>query len=367
MDLLKDSEDQKMGEPSAPAGFPDLHDASLSQSSEDQQALMRIQGSWNEHGDTWSSDMKAKILRRLPDVRTTEINKCTPSKHKLYSVEFDFASWVLLRCIYPDQEFPVLKALLVAKHPDIDPYSYVGPDLAKMRKPAMKSWLKGEEAASGSLKTSKPEARLITDEKCGVPEPPGCKPTNLPHPGYSRPFMHYVYDVEFCIGKIRIDTQEGIFFFVKSMKSKLRKAFKKCKFTSHKGSKGMAEGHAASEKIPVLDFKYLESSEFGSSVNDLIPGLSDEQFEELKAYICKMAVTANHPHGSEMQDMHAATGKKIKDMESKIKDGLAKNEKQMCALASELRATIEIAHLEKEALNKLMGTISSPEKVIMSP
>jgi hypothetical protein len=132
-----------MGEPSTPstpAGFPDLHDVSLSQSSEDQQALMRIQGSWNEHGDTWSRDMKEKILHHLPDVRTTEINKDTPSKHKLYSVEFDFATWVLLRCIYPDQKLPILKALIVAKHPDINPYSFAGPDLTKMREAAKKSW-----------------------------------------------------------------------------------------------------------------------------------------------------------------------------------------------------------------------------------
>ncbi|KAM0253799.1 hypothetical protein ACHAP5_000377 [Fusarium lateritium] len=334
MDPLKNSEDQKMGEPGAPAGFPDFHDASLSQSPKDQQALMRIRGSWNEHGDTWSSDMKAKILRHLPDVRTTEINECTPSKHKLYSVEFDFASWVLLRCIYPDQELPVLKALLVAKHPDVDPYGFAGPDLTKMRKPAMKSWLKEEEAASGSPKTSKSEACLFTDEKPGAPEPLRCKPTNISYPNYPRPLMHYVYDVEFCIGKIRTDTQEGIFIFVKSLKSKLRKALKTCKLTSHKSPKspkGMAEGHAAPEKNPIMDFKYLESSEFGSSVNDLPPGLSDELFEELKAFICDMA----------------ATGEKIKDMESKITESKIMN-----------------AHLKKD-LDKLERRLSSLEKIIM--
>lgn len=181
--------------------------------------------------------------------------------------------------------------------------------------------------------------------------------------------MHYVYDVEFCVGKLMLRTRSGTFMYVESLKSKLGKAIKKCTRTSYKNPKGMAVGHAASEKNPMLDFKFLESSEFAPSVNDSAPGLSDEQFEELKAYICKMAATANYRLGGKMDNMHAWTESKIKDMETKIKNESAESGKQLSVLASEvseLRAMIKAVHREKKVMDELEGRIISLEKCIMS-
>jgi hypothetical protein len=184
--------------------------------------------------------------------------------------------------------------------------------------------------------------------------------------------MHYVYDVQFCYGKFMLHVRSGTFMYVESLKSKLSKAIKKCKGTNHKNPKGMAEGHAASEKNPMPDFEFQESWKFAPSVNDSAPGLSDGQFEELKAYIRSMAATANYRVRNEMhdvQDMHAATGKKIKDMETKINNGSAKSGKQLSALASEvseLRAMIKAVHREKKVMDELEERIISLEKYIMS-
>lgn len=390
-----------MGEPappSTPGGFPNLQDASLSQSSEDQQALMRIQDAWNEHGDTWSSEMKEKILHHLPDVQTTEINKDTPSKHKLYAVEFDFASWVLLRCIYPDQALPVLKALIVAKHPDIQPDSLVGPDLAKMRKPVKKSCQQKKGAVgelhSGAFELSQlanvplassnntglSEAQLVSntvkyifdiantsfpckafDKKRGVVVPARCEPSRGPYPRF---FMHYVYDVKFFILKTKAQIQEAIFLIKKSLKSKLSKVINKYKHINLKDPKGMAGGHAASEKTLMMDVKFLESLESGSFVNDSAPGLSGKQSQELKGYTSKMAV-ANHLLDNEMHDKHVATSKKINFMMADIKSDLAKAKKQQKDLESEvaeLRAMIKALRQESKVLHELKGKTTSLDK-----
>lgn len=397
----KSKNQQKMGEPAAPStpgNFPDLQDASLSQSSEDQQALMRIQGAWNEHGDTWSSDTKEKILHHLPDVQTTEINKDTPSKHKLYAVEFDFASWVLLQCIYPDQALPILKALIVAKHPDIQPDSLAGPDLAKMRKPAKKSCQQKKDAVgelhSGAFELSQlanlllatshntglSESQLVSntvkyifdiantslpckafDEKRGAAGPLRSEPSRGPYP---RLPMHYVYDVVFFIRKTKAQIQEAIFQIKKSLKSKLSKVINKCKHINLKNPKGMAGGHAASEESPMLDVKFLESLESGSLVNDSAPGLSGKQSQELKGYTGKMAV-ADHLLVNEMHDMSVATGKKIKFMMADIKSDLAKAKKQQKALESEvaeLRAMTKALRRESKVLYELKGKTTSLDK-----
>ncbi|KIL95932.1 hypothetical protein FAVG1_00670 [Fusarium avenaceum] len=364
MSTPKDSDAQKMGEPAAPStpgGFPDLQDASLSQSSEDQQALMRIQGAWNEHGDTWSSEMKEKILHHLPDVQTTEINKDTPSKHKLYAVEFDFASWVLLRCIYPDQALPVLKALIVANHPDIQPDSLAGPDLAKMRKPAKKSCQQKKDAVAASNNTGLSEAQLAFDKKRGVVVPVRCEPSRGPYP---RPLIHYVYDVKFFILKTKAQIQEAIFQIKKSLKSKLSKLINKYKHINLKNPKVMAGGHAASEKTPMMDFKFLESLESGSLVNDSAPGLSGKQSQELKGYTGKMAV-ADYLLVNEMHDKHVATDKKIKFMMADIRNDLAKAKKQQKDLESEvaeLRAMIKALRQESKVLHELKGKATSLDK-----
>ncbi|KAI6767983.1 hypothetical protein HG530_005992 [Fusarium avenaceum] len=379
----KDSDAQKMGElaaPNTPGNFPDLQDASLSQSFEDQQALMRIKGAWNEHGDTWSSEMKEKILHHLPDVQTTEINKDTPSKHKLYAVEFDFASWVLLRCIYPDQALPVLKALIVAKHPDIQPDSFAGPDLAKMRKPAKKSCQQKKDAVAASNNTGLSEAQLVSntfkyifdiantslpckafDKKRGVAVPLRCEPSRGPYPRF---FMHYVYDVKFFILKTKAQIQEAIFLIKKSLKSKLSKVINKYKHIDLKNPKGMAGGHAASEKTPMMDVKFLESLESGSLVNDSAPGLSGKQSQELKGYTGKMAV-ADYLLVNEMHDKHVANSKKINFMMADIKSDLAKAKKQQKDLESEvveLRAMIKALRQESKVLHELKGKTTSLDK-----
>ncbi|CAJ0540451.1 Ff.00g075570.m01.CDS01 [Fusarium sp. VM40] len=364
MSTPKDSDAQKMGElaaPSTPGNFPDLQDASLSRVSEDQQALMRIQDAWNEHGDTWSSEMKEKILHHLPDVQTTEINKDTPSKHKLYAVEFDFASWVLLRCIYPDQALPILKALIVAKHPDIQPDSFAGPDLAKMRKPAKKSCQQKKDAVAASHNTGLSEAQLAFDEKRRAAGPRRCEPSRGPYP---RLPMHYVYDVIFFIRKTKAQIQEAIFLIKKSLKSKLSKVINKYKYINLKNPKGMAGGHAASEKTPMMDVKFLESLESGSLVNDSAPGLSGKQSQELKDYTGKMAV-ADHLLVNEMHGISVVTGRKIKFMMADIKSDLAKAKKQQKALESEvaeLHAMIKALRRESKVLHELKAKTTSLDK-----
>jgi hypothetical protein len=176
--------------------------------------------------------------------------------------------------------------------------------------------------------------------------------------------MHYVYDVVFFVGKSKIQIQEAIFMFKKSLKSKLSKVINKCKRTSLKNPKGMAEGYAASEKTPMLDFKFLESLESGSFVNDSAPGLSGKQFQELNGYTGKMAV-ADYLLVNEMHDMSVATGKKTKFMVAEIKNDLAKARMQQHALESEvaeLRAMIKALRRESKVLHGLKGKVTSLDK-----
>ncbi|KAF5678311.1 hypothetical protein FHETE_1285 [Fusarium heterosporum] len=311
--------------------FPDV--VTLADNPEDQEILLRVQAVWFEYAGGWSREMKQKLLRHLGDVRTDATNLDTPSKHKLYnSIELDFAVWVLLKCIYPEQPLSTLKALLVAKYPGLDPTSFVGPRLTsegnEIKFVRVKKTKKIKKAkTTGSRNTAKPTPR--------VPE------RMVRAPGQPRPGERFPRFTDGPIYALRMYRWEAEW---QSLKSKLSKK----KPTGHEVPKGSSKDHAEFDEDLMSHFEFPKRST-GDGPSQA--GLSGEQFKELKTRVLEAIMATHRDLVKEMHKANAETIKEIQNMQTKLDGGLVNGRENLSSIASEvssLRAAIEVVRREQK-------------------
>ncbi|KAM0352473.1 hypothetical protein ACHAPU_002141 [Fusarium lateritium] len=324
--------------------FPDV--ITLTDNHEDREILLRIQALWLEYGSGWSSEMKQKLLRHLGDVQTDATNKDNPSKHKLYhSTELDFAVWVLLKCIYPEQPLPTLKALLVAKYPGLDLSSFVGPRLTP----------EGNEIKFVRVKkTKKVKAKTIVSPDAAEHTP--AVPSQMlraPFPRFSDDPIYALrmwrYEIEWEVRKFIHRTREKWHHCVEFLKSKLNKMISKDKAAGHESAKGKDRDEFDKDLMSRFEFPKRSAGDGPTQV-----GLSGEQFKELKNRVLEAIMATHCDLVKEMHKANAETIKKIQDMQSKLDGGLVNGRENLSSIASEvsdLRAAIEVVRREQKHIH----------------
>ncbi|KAF5000194.1 hypothetical protein FGRMN_2008 [Fusarium graminum] len=298
---LKDQGPSEVAAGNCGDAFPDV--VTLTDNPEDQEVLLRVQAVWVEYSSGWGDEM----------------NLDTPSKHKLYnSVELDFAIWVLLKCIYPEQPLPTLKALLVAKYPGLDLTSFVGPRLTP----------EGNEIKFVRVKKTKKTKKAKTTDSPNAAKPTPRVPERIIRgPGQPRP------------GE-------------RSLKSKLSKIISKETPTGHESPKGSAKDRVEFDKDLMSHFECLERS-VGDGPTKV--GLSGEQFKELKNRVLEAIMATHRDLVKEMHKANAETIKEIQNMQTKLDGGLVNGRENLGFIASEvsnLRAAVEVVRREQKDIHR---------------
>ncbi|KAF4961641.1 hypothetical protein FGADI_4 [Fusarium gaditjirri] len=356
--------------------FPNLTSLWLSQEPEDQASLRRLKQVWDTFASGWSPQDKMHIYCLLPEVRTNPTNRRIPSKHKLYKRDITFGLWVILRCIYPDQKLAALRVALMEKYPGIDLSAFTGPV------PNSACMTPKEHTAE------KLELKFVTPsfEKKTLEEDDKVNPNDLSLKEEDYTFGETCLPGQgFLITNILLDdTVSQIPKFephldqLHSMKPGKPSAQHLKEVESKMRGMVLGESHSASyskflkseaSNAPVDIVESLASDESTPKDNSTHAALSIKKLHELKDLITNVTTESKRGISDEMRKMHTETTKQIQNMHAEMLDQFTKNRKTLVEIGkqvAEIRAHIELAHIDRKDLDEVEARAINLEQFILS-